>query len=80
MLCPWGFRFCVGLEDLNEMYYYVISVISFTVHVYICQASLIHKETEITLYSYVYVDRLFYMIHIEQFPDVMVGFFQVNYD
>jgi len=49
-------------------------------HLYICHASLIYKETEITLCSYVYVDRLFYMIHIEQFPDVMVGFFQVNYD
>jgi hypothetical protein len=44
-------------------------------HLYICHASLIYKETEITLCSYVYVDRLFYMIHIEQ-----LGFFQVNYD
>lgn len=49
-------------------------------HLYICHALLIYKETGITLCSYVYVDRLFYMIHIEQFPDVMVGFFQVNYD
>jgi len=80
MLCPWGFRFYVGLGDLNETYYYVITAISFMAHLYICHASLIYKETEITLCSYVYVDRLFYMIHIEQFPDVMVGFFQVNYD
>ena len=41
----WGFRFYVGLGDLNEMYYDVISVISFMVYMYICHASLIHKDT-----------------------------------
>jgi len=50
------------------------------VHLYICHASLIHKETEITPCTYIYMDRLFYRIHIEQFPDIMVGSFQVNYD
>jgi hypothetical protein len=31
-------------------------------------------------HTYVIMNWLFYMVYTEQFPDVMVGFFQVIYD